>query len=170
MKKLVLLLCIFISACTTKYAETNITAFVKEQLGDTSQNIESVEIIKTDSMLTDGILNEERLRSQSDSLVSGQISDDKFREIVDDAYAAYHDLYTCWRYGDKNDSLASLKKYVGMWKKTITVRVTYKSSATEDIRIVMEGEKPVMTEDQFKSRMQRESIIAALCGTLNWDW
>ncbi|MBR6179590.1 MAG: hypothetical protein IKR05_10910 [Prevotella sp.] len=163
------------STTSNKYGESGANAiqYVTESTDIQSENIESIDITSVDSLLTDDILDEKAFKEKCDAFYEQKISKDEFGKIVDEAAITMRDLYSSWRYGERNDSLRKLSQYNGAWRLVYTITVTTKSTAQHNVRVLMkeDGITPLMTEKDFKEKMNKRSgLIEAMTTKLNWDW
>lgn len=176
MKKVFLfwaLLAVTVAACNTeqiKYGQggRNACQYVKEQVPGLRDDIETIEVINEDSLLGDiGLTFDEVTLAKSGAEFSqGRISADKYRAIIDSISNDATDVYYSWKYSTVvNDSLKTLSKYDGKWRKVYTVRVTMKSGTTKEPRVLMDndGVKPYMMERDMDKRIEdfTQKIIEA---------
>lgn len=150
----------------------NAIKYAIEQSDIELDNLENIEVTDADSMLTGLLYNEQEFKEKSDAFIENRISKEEFEVIVQEESNAMRDIYKLWRYGDNKDSLKSIGKYKDAWSLVYTITIIQKSMAHKNIRVIMEedGITPKMTEDEFKAMMDKESVIAALVGKLNWNW
>lgn len=150
----------------------NAIQYVKENSEVKSDVIESIEITQVDSLLSDDILDERAFKEKADIFYKTD-NKEEFGKTVDEVATQVRDLYSSWRYGERNDSLRKLSKYQDAWRLVYTVTITTKSTAQHNIRVLMDkdGITPQMTEKEFKERMNKRSgLIEAMTTKLNWDW
>ena len=128
MKKVLLtiaLLAAGLTACNTeqmKYGQggKNACQFVKEQVPELRDDIESVEVICVDTFLCDRSLSLDAVVFANASLDFGQgrMSKDKYQSVVDDFSRRHRDIVRSWTYGRAtNDSLRNIKKYDNNWRR-----------------------------------------------------
>lgn len=147
---LFLLAAIAAVSCSGKFGAggENAAQFVREQFGGNSDNIASIEPIFEDSLLGDTPLL-------------------FYQTPVDERIEILQDVQNSWFYGIVvNDSLKSLDKYDGAWRKVYTVCVTMKSGAKNEVRVLMDGDgvTPRMLERDFNALLgnyQREILEMA---------
>lgn len=152
---------------------TNACQYVIEKAGIQSDIIESVEITRVDSLLTDKILDEKNLKEKSYACFEKKISEDEFHAVIQEEGTKMRDLFLSWKFQDKNDSIKKLSKYQGALSLVYTVTITTKSTAQQNIRVLMkeDGITPLMTENEFKEKMNKEPFLIKALETLpSWDW
>ena len=135
MRVLSLFALLLVVSCSGKYGKggDNAAQFVREQVVGNPDNIASIETILEDSLLGDASLS-------------------FYQTPVDERLEILQDVLDSWRFGIVvNDSLKTLKKYDGVWRKVYTVRVTMKSGVKNDVRVLMDGDgvTPRMLERDF---------------------
>ena len=153
-----------IASCNTEQLEygqggRNACQFVKEQAPELRDDIQDIEVIAEDSLLTTVGLTMEspRLAKAESDYYAGTITESQFEEVISDFAKMSNDIENSWRFGSVvNDSLHQLKKYEYMWRKVYTVRVTMKSGATKEPRVLMEndGVTPRCIEKDFEKELR----------------
>lgn len=136
----------------------NACQFIHEQVPELCEDIESVEIAEEDSLLSDAILafDQARIIEAGTAYLNGEMSREDYQEMVDYYFLVAKDISNSWQFGIVvNDSLHQLSKYESCWRKVYKVKVTMKSGATRDSRVLMEndGTTPRMTEQQFSQQL-----------------
>ena len=148
------------TACRNQYGTggSNAAQYVREKHPEQAANIESIEAVDEDSLLTDLPLTYGRVEFAKAGLeyVQGNMTRKQYESIVDSTENIIYDIKCSWLAGlVDNDSLRKLEKYDGAWRKAYTVRVTMKSSITKDIRVLMDndGLTPRATEGEFMAQL-----------------
>lgn len=165
MKKLLLFVAVMLvvscSQVANKYGQggRNAVQFVKEQVPSLNDDIESIEVIEEDSLLSDIglIFGSTMLAKSSAEFQKGTLSKDKFKAIIDSLAHDATDVEYSWRFSNViNDSLRALQKYCGQWRKVYTVRVTMKSGTTKEPRVMMDndGITPRMIERDIENTIR----------------
>ncbi len=152
---------------------TNACQFAIEKAGIQSEIIKSVDITYVDSLLTDDVLDEKKLKEKSYACYEKKISEKEFDKIKQEEETKMRDLFLSWKFKEKNDSLKKLAKYQGALKLVYTVTITTKSTAQQNYRVLMneDGITPLMTEKEFKEKMNKTPfLVKAFIPFLNWDW
>ncbi len=134
--------------------------FVREQVPELREDIESIEVISEDSLLSDFILffEERKFMNEKLKFMKEEISKDEFKQIIDDRAKIISDVEDSWLYSTVvNDSLRKLDKYKGVWRKVYNVRLTMKSGVTKESRVLMDndGVTPRMMEGKFGENIQK---------------
>lgn len=134
----------------------NAAQYVKEQVPGLCEDIASVEVIEEDSLLGDiGLIFGSTILAKSSlEFQEGTLSKDKFNAIIDSLAHDATDVEYSWRFSNViNDSLRTLQKYSGQWRKVYTVRVTMKSGTTKEPRVLMDndGITPRMIERDMEN-------------------
>lgn len=150
MKKVLLFIALMVtmSSCNTdqmKYGQggKNACQYVKEQVPQLRDDIQNIEVIEEDSLLTDRILafDQARFAKAGADFWEGSLSRDDYQNIVNDAALVLYDIKSSWAYPlAVNDSLKRLSKYDDCWRKVYTIRVTMKSGTTKEPRVLMEND------------------------------
>lgn len=135
MRKFLFFALLMVVSCMGKYGKggDNAAQFVREQVVGNPDNIASIETILEDSLLGDAFLS-------------------FYQTPADERLKILQDVLDSWLFGIVvNDSLKTLKKYDGVWRKVYTVRVTMKSGVKNDVRVLMDGDgaTPRMLERDF---------------------
>lgn len=163
MKKVIfLLMATVIVACSdNKYGVggRNACQFVKEQVPGLRDDIASVEVIEEDSLLSDfGMIFGSTLLAKSCAeFQEGKLSKDVFRNIIDSLAHDATDVTYSWQFSNViNDSLKTLKRYDGQWRKVYKVRVTMKSGDMKEPRVMMDndGITPRMMERDIEKSIE----------------
>lgn len=147
----------------------NACQFVKEQVPELREDIESVEVVEEDSLLSDSWLAFDRARFAiaRSNYLKGEMSSDEYMGIIDERRQILSDVQNSWVYGIVvNDSLKTLKKYDNVWRRVYKVNVKMKSGVIKEPRVLMDndGETPRMLEKDFEMELDeyRQEIIDAL--------
>lgn len=132
----------------------NAVEFVREQVPELREDIESVEVIEEDSLLSDVALafDAAKFARAGADYWSGVISREEYRSIIDERAQLLQDIQNSWQFSSVvNDSLMGLKKYKSEWRKVYRVRVTTKSGVVKEPRVLMDndGVTPRMLEKDF---------------------
>ena len=136
----------------------NAEQFVREKAVLVRDDIASVETVREDSVLGDigiGFQTMQLLKAGTNYL-QDNITRDEYAQIINEATLLIKDIQDCWDNPSvAGDSLRSLGKYSGMWRKAYTVEVTMKSSVKKTHVVLMDkdGTTPRMTERDFASRL-----------------
>ena len=167
MKKVILItitLLVFISCqqVVSKYGQggRNAAQFVKEQVPELRDDIESIEVIEEDSLLCDiglTFASVQLARAESE-FYEGMISRQRLENIIDSVSNAIKDVQYSWQYGIVvNDSLHKIPKYESQWRKVYKVCVTMKSGVKKYPRVLMDndGITPRCIEKDFEKDIQR---------------
>lgn len=167
MNKIYVILLTIMTGCSQtqmKYGKggENACQFVKEQVPGLRDDIQSVEVISEDSLLSDiGMsFGDITLSKQGAAFLQGEISKDELRGTIDSVAKAATDLEYSWRFSNViNDSLRKLPKYDGLWRKVYTIRVTMKSGTTKEPRVLMEadGKTPRMMERDMEKAIEEHT-------------
>lgn len=163
----IILFAAFIS-CTEKMkniasygqAGQNACEYVREQVPELKESIESIEAIGEDSLLGDSWLAHDQLifARAGREYAQGILSRKDYEEIIEKYAHILTDINNSWLYGIVvNDSLRKLEKYQYQWRKVYIIRVTMKSSVTKEVRVLMDndGITPRMTEKQFSDALEK---------------
>lgn len=166
MKK-IMFLALFIvglTACVTeqdKYGQggRNACQFVKEQVPELRDDIDKIEVVEEDSLLSDNMLSFGRAQfaNAGSDFWNKKITRQEYKQIIDSTANAIQDVQYSWQYSVAvNDSLKQLEKYKQCWRKVYTIRVTMKSGTTQEQRILMDsdGITPRMLEKDFFNKLQ----------------
>lgn len=150
MKKVLLLIALMvtISSCNTdqmKYGQggKNACQYVKEQVPQLRDDIQSIEVIEEDSLLTDRILafDQVKFARAGADFWEGSLSREEYQKIIDEASLTLYDIRSSWVTPlAVNDSLKKLSKYDDCWRKVYTIRITMKSGTTKEPRVLMEND------------------------------
>lgn len=140
----------------------NACQYVKEQVPDLREDIQSVEVIAEDSLLCDiGMsFGDITLSKQSEAFLNGEISKDELSATIDSISKAATDIEYSWRFSNVvNDSLRQLPKYDGLWRKVYTVKVTMKSGTIKEPRVLMDtdGKTPRMMERDMEKAIEEHT-------------
>ena len=159
----VLFLVIF-AACNTEQAKygqggRNACQFFKEQVPELREDIEKIEVIEEDSLLSDRMLSLGEFQFSQTSLEfwQGNITQEEFQQFIDSTKNAIYDVQGSWLSGTEfNDSLHQLDKYKNNWRKVYKVLVTMKSGTTQESRVLMEADGiiPCMLEKDLEYKLQ----------------
>lgn len=136
----------------------NAAQYVKEQVPIQADNIASIETIAEDTLMSDMGFEfaEMELSKKGTELINGTIKVDDYISVMDSVSNAVTDVVFSWQFGKvANDSLKSLPKYDGIWRKVYTVRLTMKSSDTKEYRVLMD-------DDGITPRMMESDMIQSV--------
>lgn len=136
----------------------NAIQYVNEQFPLYRDDIASVEVIKTDTLLSDIALIFEmtKFAKAGTEFLQNNISRGEYQNIIDERESLINDINNSWSYKSVNDSLKRLTKFDGMWRRVYTIRITMKSSDVKEQRIMMEndGIKPYIIESKFIQQLE----------------
>lgn len=148
----------------SKYGQggKNAAQYVREQMPELRDDIESLETTGEDSLLTDRMLSYGRVQfSQARvDFSEDNINREQYQQIIDSTANVLRDVRNSWIYGIVvNDSLRKLKQYEDNWAKVYTVTVKMKSGVEKEFRILMDndGITPRMTQKEFGQKLQEYS-------------
>ena len=136
----------------TRYGQggENAIQFVKEQVPELSNDINKIEVIGEDSLLTDLGLTfaSNRAASIKAAYYEGRVSYDEMERVLDSCKAELMVVEQSWKYGTVSKKN---KKYEYQWRKVYTIRVTMKSGVTKEPRVLMDqdGVTPRKLESDF---------------------
>ena len=136
----------------TRYGQggENAIQFVKEQVPELSNDINKIEVIGEDSLLTDLGLTfaSNRAASIKAAYYEGRASYDEMGRVLDSCKAELMVVEQSWKYGTVSKKI---KKYKYQWRKVYTIRVTMKSGVTKEPRVLMDqdGITPRILENDF---------------------
>ena len=162
MKKLMLLpLALVLMACSgtpSKFGQggQNAAQFVKEQVPELRDDIENIETIEEDTLLSDiglSFANLQLLQAESD-YYEGKISRDRLQQIIDSVSWEIGVVEKSWKYGTVSKNA---EKYKGQFRRVYTVRVTMKSGVTKEPRVLMDkdGITPQCMENDFEKSLKQ---------------
>ena len=137
----------------------NAAQFVREQVSNLEEGIESIETTAEDSLLTDRMLSlgQVQFAKAGADFWQDRINREQYQNIIDNTSQALQDVQNSWLYGIVvNDSLRKLAKYEDNWAKVYTVTIQMKSGEKKEVRVLMDqdGITPRMTENQFGKELQ----------------
>ena len=137
----------------------NACQFVKEQVPGLREDIAKVEVVGEDSLLSDIALTFSRgsFAKAGVDFWEGNISPDEYQKIIDERAQLLRDIQDSWQFPlVVNDSLKTLSKFDGMWRKVYKVIVTMKSGDTKEPRVLMDndGITPRMLEMDFGKQLE----------------
>lgn len=166
MKKVLLfvILTAIMTSCDSKQSKygvggRNACQFVKEKTVNQSDNIESIEVISEDSLLSDIGLTFASIRASNvkAAYYSGLISYNEMSRVLDSCKAELMAIEQSWRYGTVSKTI---KKYEYQWRKVYTIRITMKSSVTKETRVLMDqdGITPRILEMDFFDELRKSQI------------
>ena len=173
MRKVIVILLVggVLAGCVRmKYGQGGVNAvqYVKEQVPELRGDIDKVEIVGEDSVLSDfGIIFGKTILARSCSeYLEGSLSKDEFENVIDSLSHDATDVEDSWLLGEVvNDSLKTVVRYDGMWRKVYKVRVTLKSMDTREARVMMDqdGVTPRMMEKDMDGVLRdfTDKILAA---------
>ena len=166
-----LLMCGVVAGCVRmKYGQGGVNAvqYVKEHVPDLRGDIDKVEIVGEDSLLSDfGLIFGKTILARSCSeYLEGSLSKDELEAIIDSLAHDATDVESSWKLSEViNDSLMKIERYDGMWRKVYQVRVTFKSGDTREPRVLMDhdGITPRFMEHDMDVEIQdfTDKILAA---------
>ena len=138
----------------------NACQFVKEQVPELREDIESVEMVEVDSLLCDTWLcfDSPKFIQASIDFYKGKLSESNYLQMISERSQLLSDVENSWMYGSVvNDSLKKLEKYNGEWRKVYKVKVTMKSGVTREPRVLMDndGVTPRMLESEFERSLSK---------------
>jgi len=134
--------------------------FVREQVPELASNIESIEVIGTDTLLglTPLVYAESTTIRKNTEYLKGELSGKDFKAYLDSMNNVFQDISFSWQFGIvTNDSLMTLSKYENHWRKVYKVCVTMKSGIKEYPRVLMDrdGTTPEMLEKNVERELER---------------
>ena len=132
---------------------------MKEQVPGLRDDIAKVEVIREDSLLSDIALTFSRgsFAKAGVDFWEGNISPDEYQKIIDERAQLLRDIQDSWQFPlVVNDSMKTLSKFDGMWRKVYKVLVTMKSGDTKEPRVLMDndGITPRMLEMDFGKQLE----------------
>jgi hypothetical protein len=133
-----LMLLITVSCSSQNEGERNACQFVRELMIDQAANIQSVEVVKVDSVMTPYVYMYNELKG-------------------DDHINAGFDIANSWLMDPENsDSLKQEPKYKKKWRKAYMVEVTMKSSKKLIYRVMMgdDGTTPQITSEEMRKEIK----------------
>ena len=142
--------------------EKNAAQYVRELIPEQADNIASIETIAEDSLLSlVGFgFAEMEMSKQGSAMLAGTITPEQYLAIIDSVSNAATDVANSWQFSAVvNDSLKTLAKYNGLWRKAYTVRVTMKSGTTKELRVLMDqdGITPSMNEREMQQAIEEHA-------------
>lgn len=179
MKKVLLfvMMCVTIGCSQSKYGQggDNACQFVKEQTSGQSADINTIEVIHEDSLLSDAGLTiaDVTLAKSCAEFKQGKMSKEAFTAVIDSLSNAATDVYYSWKYSIvANDSLKKLPKYGHLWRKVYTVKVTMKSGVTKEPRVLMDndGVTPRMLEKDIEKTLDEFTKKVLEAQELSWTY
>ena len=137
----------------------NAAQFVREQIPEIRDDIETIKTTKEDSLMTDRIVSFGQIQfaKAGSDYWEDKISREQYQSIIDSSANVLQDIQYSWQFSNViNDSLKQLSKYNNNWAKVYTVTVKMKSGIEKEVRILMDndGITPRMTEKQFEDEIQ----------------
>ena len=137
----------------------NAAHFVREQISDIQNDVETIKTTKEDSLMTDRIVSfgQIQVAKAGSNYWEDKISREQYQSIIDSSANVLQDIQYSWQFSNViNDSLKQLSKYNNNWAKVYTVTVKMKSGIEKEVRILMDndGITPRMTEKQFSEVLQ----------------
>ena len=136
----------------TRYGQggENAIQFVKEQVSELRNDIDKIEVIGEDSLLTDLGLTFASIRAAKikAAYYEGRVSYDEMDRVLDSCKVELMVVEQSWKYGTVSKKI---KKYEYQWRKVYTIRVTMKSGVTKEPRVLMDqdGVTPRKLESDF---------------------
>lgn len=136
----------------TRYGQggANAIQFVKERVPELKNDIDKIEVIGEDSLLTDLGLTFASIRAANikAAYYEGRVSYDEMDRVLDSCKAELMVVEQSWKYGTVSKKI---KKYEYQWRKVYTIRVTMKSGVTKEPRVLMDqdGVTPRKLESDF---------------------
>lgn len=165
MKKVFLLaIALLLVSCNTEQTKfgqggSNACQFVKEQVPELREDIDKIEVISEDSLLTDIGLTFASIRAGEIKLAyyEGKVSFDEMSRVLDSCKAELMYVEQSWQYGNVSKKL---EKFKYQWRKVYTVRVTMKSGTTKEPRVLMDqdGITPRRLESEFIDGLRQYQI------------
>lgn len=143
-------------SCSGKYGKggDNAAQFVREQVPGLRADIERIEVVGVDTLLSDvGLMfASNRASSAKMAFYAGRLSYDEVDFVLDSCAAELLHVNNSWRYGvtPKGDG-----KYASQLRIVYTIRVTMKSGQVKEPRVLMEadGVTPRMLERDFETEL-----------------
>lgn len=109
------------------------------ECGVYDEDIKSIQVEKTDSVLSDVTIsfNQVRLAKASNEYNEGIITKQQFEEIIDEDWQNTEDVIHSLLYGSVvNDSLKKLDKYATDWREAYEVTVIMNSGVTKTFKVI----------------------------------
>ena len=169
MKKILLSIAVLMmTACNgSKYgmAGDNAIQYVYEQMSDKRADINSVEIIKEDSVLSPILLSfgTTEIYSERTKYLGGEVSIEQYSAFKDSMMIMEGDVAKSWVMDKEwTDSLKKLPKYDGAWRKAFWLEVTMKSNQKLQYRMCLDqdGVTPYTNADGFMK--EHQNFVEAL--------
>lgn len=168
MKKILLLVLLAILAgCSQtkmKYGQGGVNAcqFVKEQVPELRDNIESIEVIGEDTLLSEVSLSfaDGLLSQKCTAYIKNEISKEELENTIDSIKQVLDDIELSWVHSDfMNNSLKKKSEYASMWRKVFKVKVTMKDGVIKEPRVMMDkdGITPRIIERDVQREIERLS-------------
>ena len=132
--------------------------FVREQVPELVSDIESIEVIGTDTLLglTPLVYAEPTTIQKNTEYLKGELSGKDFKAYLDSMNNVFQDISFSWEFGIvTNDSLMTLSKYEKHWRKVYKVCVTMKSGIKKYPRVLMDHDG--ITPEMLEKNVERES-------------
>lgn len=157
-----IMLLMLVSCRQSQYrnAGDNAIQYVREQMKDQLDNIESIDVVKEDSVLSSILLSfaETEFYMENVKYLNNEINTEQYRAFVDSIDRVMIDVTRSWWMDHEwGDSLKRLDKYSSSWRKAFIIQVTMKSGSKSYHRICMDqdGTTPSTTEAQFTKQFDK---------------
>lgn len=121
----------------------NACQFVKEQVAEMSEDIESIEVVSEDSLLGDAgmTIAKVQLASMGADYLAGKVTKDEFDAVIDSVAHDATDVSFSWHFGMVvNDSLKQIKRYDALWRRAYLVKVKMKSGTSVEVHVLMDND------------------------------
>lgn len=138
----------------------NACQYAKEKIGVLSENIESMEVVKVDSLLSNIGLSFGFTRAHKAAVgfLANEITSTDYLAVLDSLSGEVDNVSNSWKYGDVvNDSLHEIDRLDSQWRRVYTVSIKMKSGTSEECRVMMDrdGITPYMTEMEMKQEFDK---------------
>lgn len=152
---------IFITYSCSRFGQggKNAEQYVSERLFYMRENIDNIEAIEEDSLLSDIGLIFDMVNFAKAGLdfTEEKINKKEYEKIIDKREQLLIDIENSWRYSIIiNDSLRRLDKFDTMWRKVYKVCITMKNGITKETRVMMDndGKTPRMLESDMIKKLE----------------
>ena len=152
---------LLMAACQPKdVGAEHAVEFVREQVPEMAQSIESIEVTGVDTLLglMPLIYSQVEVPRKNVEFWENKITAQQYRAFIDSMVNVANDIDWSWRYGSVvNDSLRKLEKYQHCWRRVYNVCVTMKSGVVKTPRVLMDkdGITPFMLEREVGKEIQK---------------
>ena len=147
----------------------NAVKYAREAVFDNMTGVKSISVTKTDSVLTDDMIDEQAVEEKANALITGHLSEDDFKSTLDSINTIICDIWSTWQGGYRKTQVEG--KYPGQWRFIYTVTAVMESGAEHYIRVLMkhDGNTPDMTEYEYRNKQKnKHGVLQALTRELRW--